>query len=63
MRVFRLPSCFFMDSMAKSALDMGILWDFAFKKNMDFMGILWDLNYPQNGLLCLDLNLRQKHGF
>ena len=53
MRVFRLPSCFFMDSMAKSALDMGILWDLNLKKKGfygDFMGfelkngLLWDLN-------------------
>jgi len=58
MRVFRLPSCFFMDSMAKSALDMGILWDLNLKKNGfygDFMGfelkngLLWDLNLKKHG--------------
>ena len=39
MRVFRPPSCCFMDSMAKLALDMGILWDLNFLKKLDFMGI------------------------
>ena len=54
MRVFRPPSCFFMDSMAKSALDMAILWDLNFLKKWDFMVILWDLNL-KNGILW-DLN-------